>query len=242
MEAGAGEARPRAGAVEIWTATGDGSAGRLQRRLRGELDSIVMKAIRKEPGRRYGSVQALSADLRRHLDGLPAGVGLDEMTYRAARFASRHRALLLVGGALLLAGGAVTLQQWLARPAAPIVGDAPFELFAVECSSTGLACTEQFSREVRTAGALTVDYRITSEFCGNILLDVLVDGRVVRSALGPLGPASLGGAHGTGRLDLGPVSAGIHTVALGAVGVRNSGCVRDELDVWGGHVQLQGGG
>ena len=41
----------------------------LRRRLRGDLDNIVLKALRKEPGRRYSSAEAMRADIRRHLDG-----------------------------------------------------------------------------------------------------------------------------------------------------------------------------
>ena len=43
----------------------------LRRRLRGDLDTIVMKALRKEPHQRYASVQELSDDIERHLTGKP---------------------------------------------------------------------------------------------------------------------------------------------------------------------------
>ena len=48
-----------------------GTAAKLQRRLSGDLDNIVLKALRKEPERRYASVEQLDEDLRRHLEGLP---------------------------------------------------------------------------------------------------------------------------------------------------------------------------
>jgi serine/threonine protein kinase len=47
------------------------SPERLRRRLRGDLDNIVLMAIRKEPERRYPSVERLSEDITRHLDGRP---------------------------------------------------------------------------------------------------------------------------------------------------------------------------
>ncbi len=240
VERGGDEVRPRATQVEIWSATGDGSARALQRRLRGELDNIVMKALRKEPERRYQSVRELAADVRRHLDGLPVGAGGDGFWYRSSRFVSQHRSVLALGLVVLLA--VVTIgwrERWIARSSASSRTDAAgFESFVVECSSAGLNCDEGFSREVTTKGPLSVDYRVTSAFCGNILLDVLVDGVVVRSGIGPLGPVALGGAHGTGVLDLGPVAAGRHTVELRARGVQASGCIRGELDAWAGQVKL----
>jgi serine/threonine protein kinase len=73
----------------------------LRRRLRGDLDNIVLKALRKEPERRYASVEALSGDLRRHLEQLPVRARPDTPGYRAAKFARRHRVGL--GAAVLIA-------------------------------------------------------------------------------------------------------------------------------------------
>src|SRR5258705_9510698 len=47
------------------------SAIRNPKLLRGDLDNIVLKALRKEPERRYASAQEFSEDIRRHLEGLP---------------------------------------------------------------------------------------------------------------------------------------------------------------------------
>ena len=82
--------------------------------LRGDLDTIVMKALRKEPGRRYPSAQALAEDVQRHLDGLTVRARPDTLQYRAAKFVSRHRGLVAatVLAALALSGGLVaTLRQ-----------------------------------------------------------------------------------------------------------------------------------
>ena len=51
--------------------TREGHPERLRRRLAGDLDNIVLMAMRKEPQRRYGSAEQLAEDLRRHLAGLP---------------------------------------------------------------------------------------------------------------------------------------------------------------------------
>ena len=62
----------------------------LARSLRGDLDTIILKAIRKEPERRYASVQALADDLGRNLDGLPVSARPDSLGYRTAKFVRRH--------------------------------------------------------------------------------------------------------------------------------------------------------
>jgi len=59
--------------------------------LRGDLDSIVLKAIRKEPGERYVSVEQLSEDLNLYLDGFPVAARRGSRRYRAAKFMRRHR-------------------------------------------------------------------------------------------------------------------------------------------------------
>ena len=61
------------------------------RLLRGDLDNIVLKAMRKEPGRRYVSVAQFSEDVRRHLEGLPVIARKDTVGYRSAKFIRRHR-------------------------------------------------------------------------------------------------------------------------------------------------------
>jgi serine/threonine-protein kinase len=65
---------------------------RLARQLRGDLDNIVGVAMRKEPARRYPSVEQLSEDVRRHLRGLPVAARADTVLYRSSKFVRRHRA------------------------------------------------------------------------------------------------------------------------------------------------------
>jgi non-specific serine/threonine protein kinase/serine/threonine-protein kinase len=66
--------------------------GRVVRQLRGDIDNIVLKALRKEPTRRYASVELLAADIRRHLDGLPVMATPDSASYRLGKFVRRHKA------------------------------------------------------------------------------------------------------------------------------------------------------
>ena len=77
------------------------------RRLRGDLDTIVLKAMHKEPARRYSSAAELSDDIARHLDGRPVRARRDTTFYRWAKFVRRHRvgAAATVAIVLSVAGG-----------------------------------------------------------------------------------------------------------------------------------------
>ena len=87
----------------------------LTRRLRGDLETVVHKALRKEPDRRYGSVRAFADDLRRHLEGLPVSARPDTLAYRAGKFVKRHRVAVAV--VLVTFGGGLAATLWQAREA-----------------------------------------------------------------------------------------------------------------------------
>ncbi|HEV2444638.1 MAG TPA: protein kinase, partial [Candidatus Sulfopaludibacter sp.] len=80
----------------------DGRA-QLARRLSGDLDAIVMMAIRKEPDRRYRSAAELREDLERHLDGRPVHARRSTFWYRTGRSIRRHRWTVLAAAAVTLA-------------------------------------------------------------------------------------------------------------------------------------------
>ena len=67
----------------------------LRRCLRGDLDSIVMKALRKEPERRYSAVEKFAGDIERYLTGMPVGARKSTIAYRSGRFLRRHRESLV---------------------------------------------------------------------------------------------------------------------------------------------------
>jgi eukaryotic-like serine/threonine-protein kinase len=96
----------------------EGQPGKLRKRLSGDLDNIVLMAMRKEPQRRYASISQLSEDLRRHLEGLPVFAREDNFKYRAGKFIARHKvgvaATILI--TLSLLGGMMTT-LWQARKA-----------------------------------------------------------------------------------------------------------------------------
>ncbi|HZU44854.1 MAG TPA: serine/threonine-protein kinase [Terriglobales bacterium] len=87
---------------------------KLSKKLRGDLDNIVLMALRKEPERRYGSVEQFSEDIRRHLGNLPVIARKDTPTYRMTKFVRRHRAAVIaaiVVAVTLLAGLGATLHE-----------------------------------------------------------------------------------------------------------------------------------
>ncbi len=75
---------------------------RLRRELQGDLDNIVMMAMRKDPARRYHSVEQLSADLQRHLDGEPVIATSDRWTYRTRKFVARHAVAVALSAAAIV--------------------------------------------------------------------------------------------------------------------------------------------
>ena len=83
----------------------------LRRKLRGDLDNIVLMALRKEPGRRYASVALFSDDLRRYGAQLPVVAQPDTLKYRARKFVSRHKAGVAVAatGLAMIIGLAATM-------------------------------------------------------------------------------------------------------------------------------------
>ena len=84
---------------------------RLERGLRGDLDNILLKAMRKEPQRRYASVEQFSEDLHRHLANLPVSAHEDSFRYRSEKFVRRNLVAVAAGTVAvlsLLAGLIVT--------------------------------------------------------------------------------------------------------------------------------------
>jgi non-specific serine/threonine protein kinase/serine/threonine-protein kinase len=104
--------------------TGAGSTGRPRpetrsaKPLRGDLDNIVLKALRKEPQKRYASVEQFSEDIRRHLEGRPVGASRGTLTYRAAKFVRRNRVGVAATAIILLTlVGGIVATAWEAHVA-----------------------------------------------------------------------------------------------------------------------------
>ncbi|MGH9258363.1 MAG: tetratricopeptide repeat protein [Acidimicrobiales bacterium] len=100
--------------VPLPSTAATGPAGAWRRRLIGDLDTILLKALQKEPERRYASVERLGDDLRRHAEGRPVLARPDSLGYRAGKFVRRHRVGTVVAAAfvavLVAFGAAMSVQ------------------------------------------------------------------------------------------------------------------------------------
>lgn len=119
MQASADQTEPMPADATAFHAVRESTPEKLSKRLSGDLDNIILMALRKEPHRRYASVEQFAQDIRRHLDHLPVLARKDTFGYRASKFIARHKAgvagtaLLVV--ALLSALGVTLRQVQIAR-------------------------------------------------------------------------------------------------------------------------------
>jgi hypothetical protein len=89
-----------------------------RRELAGDIDNIILKALHKEPAQRYASMEQLSDDLRRYLEGRPVTARTATVGYHARKFIRRNRVAAIAAGlavATLIAGTGISL--WQARRA-----------------------------------------------------------------------------------------------------------------------------
>jgi serine/threonine protein kinase/tetratricopeptide (TPR) repeat protein len=99
---------------ESVSTTRDGRPSRLRRALAGDLDRIVLKALEKQPARRYPSVEKFADDIRRHLEGRAVEARGASWGYRAGKFVRRHKAVLTTTalvGLSLIAGLVATTRE-----------------------------------------------------------------------------------------------------------------------------------
>ena len=96
------------------SAVRDGPPEKLRKRLGGDLDNIVLMALRKEPSRRYASIEQFREDIRRHLEHLPVIARKDTVGYRTTKFIARHRAgvaAVAIVAITLLSAMVITLRE-----------------------------------------------------------------------------------------------------------------------------------
>ena len=141
----------------------------LRRRLEGDLDNIVLTALRKEPESRYPSVYHLREDLRRHLDGRPVTARPATLRYRAGKYVRRHRVAVTATGLLLLSlTGGLAATLWQARSAAKQarraeeVRDFLVGLFESSDPDSTVGRTVT-ARELLDRGAASLDGRLSTD-------------------------------------------------------------------------------
>ncbi len=147
----------------------------LRRRLRGDLDNVVMMALRKEPQRRYASAAEFAEEVRRYLEGLPVAARQDTIWYRSRKFIVRHRlsAGIAALGLLCLGAGTAAI-GWQARLAAQQAARAAAEAESARLVSDFLVDVFRVADPAETSGE-TVTAR-------EILDEALVDTRRRRGA------------------------------------------------------------
>jgi eukaryotic-like serine/threonine-protein kinase len=96
------DGKPITKTPELVSLIREGQPDKLRRRLRGDLDNIVLKALQKEPRQRYDSVAEFSRDIDRHLQHRPVKARPSTFAYRVSKFARRHKPEVSVGLAVLI--------------------------------------------------------------------------------------------------------------------------------------------
>ncbi|TVQ15029.1 MAG: hypothetical protein EA364_03155 [Balneolaceae bacterium] len=91
-----------AGSIAVQNQALSPATRRLRRRLEGDLDVIILKAIHPDPGQRYQTVEQFIADIQRHLSGQPVHARPESKRYRMGKFIRRHKPMVLAGTLLLI--------------------------------------------------------------------------------------------------------------------------------------------
>jgi serine/threonine protein kinase/tetratricopeptide (TPR) repeat protein len=192
---------------ELVSQTREGQPERLRRRLRGDLDNIVLKALRKEPERRYGSAEEFARDIDRHLKQLPVAARPSSLAYRASKFTRRHRrevSTSVVGIFVLAAAAAIfTLDAFRVReriaggtpipqiqslavlPLVNLSGDPGQEYFSDGMTDALITDLSQISSLKVISRTSSVQYKQTKkappEIARELNVDGIVEGTVQRS-------------------------------------------------------------
>jgi len=173
----------------------------LRRALRGDLDTILAKALKKAPRDRYSSVRAMADDLRRYLRDEPISARPDSIPYRSSKFVRRHRAWFVAtaGAAVVVVSLAAAYYVSRGRGLAPNPEIHSLLMLPLDDLSTGndddyLAdgLTERLTTELSTIGSLRVishttavqaklDAKPLAELGRELGVDAVVEGSITRT-------------------------------------------------------------
>lgn len=213
----------------------DGTPAELRRRLSGDLDAIVLKALRKEPGERYGSVAAFADDIKRYLDARPVGASRDSWRYQVTRRIRRSRRALATAALIVLTIGLTALAMRQVRPPASTPTADAVDGAAATAPTAPAAATR---RSVAVIGfrnlsgapadawlSTAIAEMLTTELAGDGQLRAVSADRAAR-ALRDLNPAA--GATAPGLDDAATLTAvrnalGVDYVVLGTFATAGAG-------------------
>jgi serine/threonine protein kinase/tetratricopeptide (TPR) repeat protein len=97
----------------------------LRRQLRGDLDTVILTALAKEPGRRYASASGIAEDIQRYLSGRPIVARKSRALYRARRFLRRNWRWIIFGVVLAASGSGLGYFVFRSNPRLPAVSVTP---------------------------------------------------------------------------------------------------------------------
>lgn len=151
---------------------------KLRRQLEGDLDNILLMALRKEPQRRYASVDQLSEDIGRHLEGLPVIARRDTYGYRASKFVQRHKAGVAAAALIvlsLIAGLTATIWQARRAQAAQAMAERRFNDVRELASSYLFEFHDAIAKVPGTTAARALVVRRALEYLNNLAKEATGD-------------------------------------------------------------------
>ena len=193
------DGRPITRTPELVSLVREGQPDKLRRRLRGDLDNIVLKALQKEPQRRYESVADFSEDIGRHLQHLPVRARPSTFAYRASKFIQRHKVevsaalvILVVIAAtaaftfnplgsrarLAMGGPHSRIQSLAVLPLANLSGDPAQEYFSDGMTDALITDLAQIGSLKVISRTSTLQYKQTKKTLPEIARELNVDGIV----------------------------------------------------------------
>jgi tetratricopeptide (TPR) repeat protein len=218
------------------------------RSLRGDFDAIILKAVAKEPARRYESVESFADDLRRHLRAEPVDARAPGAFYQASRFVSRHRWGVAAGFAfllLLVSASAILAIQRVRLAQERVIS----ENRAADSNAVSAFLTDIFTKaDPKNPGSRTITVREAIDLASDHVLKTYGDRPAVRGMiLSMLGHVQIGlGNYNRAKTLLteavsvldAPLTAGgvMHAEAL--VRLANAEMRRGELKEAAGHLNL----
>ncbi len=209
---------------------------RLQRRLRGDLDAICLKALRKEPNHRYGSAELLAQDIERHLAQEPVSARRGNRRYRLSSFLRRYRVETTAAALVLVAlVGGLGTALWQAGEARRERDRSQIEATKAEEVSAFLVSLLQQADPTETVGDTLTVRQVLDEGAARVETELSGQPEVQASLFVVIADAY----QHLGRLgDAKPLVEQAYTLRRETLGDDHSDTLESLLDFASTHVQL----